>query len=73
MTENCEICGRTQEELNEFEEDYTIEKGEEDSVRKCGKCRSEYNKGMGNDEESKSAEDYQPQSSNKSWLDQVTA
>jgi len=64
----CEICGRTEEELEgEFGREIEVEEHEE--MNKCSKCLSEYQRETGEEK----AEDPDEMTEGKSWKDAVTA
>lgn len=65
MTE-CEICGRTEDELEE-EFGREIEVVEHQEMMKCGKCLSEYQRETGDDSNDN---DEEP---DKDWKKAVTA
>lgn len=64
----CEICGRTEEELEE-EFGREIEVREHEGMEKCSKCLSEYQRETGEEQ----AEDVEEVTEGKDWKDAVTA
>ncbi len=66
-TMECEVCGRTKEEL-EDEFGIEIEMQEHQGITKCSKCIQEYERELGEGEEAVAEE-----VSSTDWKDRITA